>query len=97
MINKRIPAECFPVGNFIEDELKARGWSHEDLAREMGNLPVSVVDEIISGEIRIDFMISLTLSHAFGDVYGIFYWLKLDMIYQQHLKNLPSEAFPDIL
>lgn len=33
--NARIPAEVFPPGVFIADELEARGWSVEDLARRM--------------------------------------------------------------
>lgn len=30
------PAECFPPGEFILDEIEARGWTEEDLAYRMG-------------------------------------------------------------
>lgn len=29
------PAECFPLGHFIAEELEARGWSERHLAEQM--------------------------------------------------------------
>ena len=36
MSETRIPAETYPVGTFIAEELAARGWSVRDLAERMG-------------------------------------------------------------
>ena len=33
----RVPAQCFPVGEFIADEMAARGWTIYDVARRMGD------------------------------------------------------------
>lgn len=30
------PAECFPLGHFIAEELEARGWTVQELAERMG-------------------------------------------------------------
>jgi HTH-type transcriptional regulator/antitoxin HigA len=35
-MTERIPAEAFPPGEFIADEMQARGWTHEDVAARMG-------------------------------------------------------------
>lgn len=32
-----VPAEVFPPGEFIEDEMKARGWDETEVARRMGD------------------------------------------------------------
>ena len=32
MVDALIPAEVFPPGDFIKDELEARGWTQSDLA-----------------------------------------------------------------
>lgn len=36
-MSERVPAECFPVGQFIGDEMQARGWSSHDMAARMGD------------------------------------------------------------
>ena len=41
-------AELFPVGEFLVEELAARGWSVEESARFMG-LPMELVPGIIFG------------------------------------------------
>lgn len=35
-IAEHVPAEVFPLGDYIEEELAARGWSVEELAHRMG-------------------------------------------------------------
>ena len=42
-------AEAFPVGEYIEEELEARGWSQADFA-DILKRPAQFVSEIISGK-----------------------------------------------
>ena len=49
MATKRRPiAEVFPPGDFIREELEARGWTQTDLATILGR-PFQVVNAIING------------------------------------------------
>ena len=45
----RRPAEVFPPGDYLRDELDARGWTQLDLA-EILDRPPRVVNEIVSGK-----------------------------------------------
>ena len=45
---RRHIAEAFPPGDFIREELEARGWTQEDLARIL-NRPYQTVNAIING------------------------------------------------
>jgi len=51
MLN-RVPAEIFPPGEFIREELEARGWTQGDLAHIMGR-PLRLVNELIAGKKQI--------------------------------------------
>ncbi len=46
--NRRRIAEAFPPGDFIREELEARGWTQEDLARIL-NRPYQTVNAIVNG------------------------------------------------
>jgi HTH-type transcriptional regulator/antitoxin HigA len=48
MADRKI-AEVFPPGEFIKEELEARGWSQVDLAEIIGRQP-NVVNEIVMGK-----------------------------------------------
>lgn len=45
----RKPAEVFPPGAYIKDELDARGWSQAEFAETLGR-PARVVSEIINAK-----------------------------------------------
>jgi len=75
-------AEAFPPGEFIRDELEARGWTQEDLARILGR-PLGAVNEIIQGKKRIMPETALGLSEAFGTSPDL--WLNLETAYQLSL------------
>jgi len=45
----RRPAESFPPGEFLREELEERGWTQADLAEIMGRSPL-LVNEIITGK-----------------------------------------------
>lgn len=76
----RIPAEVFPPGEFIREELDARGWTQGDLAQIMGR-PVQVVNELIAGKKQITPETAMGLSKAFGDDDAL-YWMNLDSVYR---------------
>lgn len=58
-------AQTFPVGEFIDDERRARGWSYADLAKALG-IPVRGVHELIDGRGRVTANIAERLGRAFG-------------------------------
>ncbi len=42
-------AEIFPPGEFLREELEARGWSQTELAEIIGR-PVRLINELIAGK-----------------------------------------------
>jgi len=79
MGNTRRPAEVFPVGEFIRDELEERGWSQGDLAAVMDR-PVKTVNELIGGKRRLDPVLADSLGAAFGTSPD--FWIRLDAAFQ---------------
>jgi len=45
----RVPAEAFPPGEFLKDELEARGWTQEEFAAIIGR-PTTLVNQIVLGK-----------------------------------------------
>lgn len=76
----RIPAEVFPPGEFIREELEARGWTQGDLA-EIMNRPLRLVNELVAGKKQITPDTARGLAKAFGDDDPL-YWMNLDSIYR---------------
>lgn len=76
----RTPAEVFPPGDFIRDELDARGWTQDDLATIMGR-PLQFVNELVGGKKQITPETALGLAKAFGDDDAL-YWMNLDNVYR---------------
>jgi HTH-type transcriptional regulator / antitoxin HigA len=76
----RVPAETFTPGEFIRDELEARGWTQADLAQIMGR-PLRLVNELIAGKKQITPDTARGLSQAFGDDDPL-YWMNLDSAYR---------------
>lgn len=79
MLN-RVPAEIFPPGEFIREELGARGWTQGDLAQIMGR-PLRVVNELVAGKKQITPETARGLAEAFGDSDPL-YWMNLDSAYR---------------
>ncbi len=69
----------FAPGEFIREELEARGWTQEDLARILGR-PLTAVSEIIMGKRSITTQTARELSEAFGT--SAEFWLNLESAYQ---------------
>ena len=78
-MSKQVPAEVFPPGEFIREELEARGWTQEDLAQIMGR-PVRLVNELVNAKKQITPDTALGLADAFGT--DALYWMNLDSAYR---------------
>jgi HTH-type transcriptional regulator / antitoxin HigA len=76
----RIPAEVFPPGEFIREELEARGWTQGDLAQIMDR-PLRLVNELVAGKKQITPETARGLAVAFGDNDPL-YWMNLDSAYR---------------
>lgn len=75
----RVPAEVFPPGEFLREELEARGWSQQELADILDRSP-RLVSEIISGKRAVTPETAKGLSDAFGT--SPEYWMNLESQYQ---------------
>jgi HTH-type transcriptional regulator / antitoxin HigA len=75
----RRPAEVFPPGNTIREELDARGWTQGDLGEILGR-PLQLVNEIIGGNRAITPETARGLGEAFGT--GPEFWMNLETSYQ---------------
>lgn len=73
------PAEGFAPGEYLQDEIDARGWSQLDLAAILGMTPVHVND-LIKGRRPFTPEIAKALGAAFGTTAQ--YWLNLQSAYQ---------------
>ncbi|NOZ79260.1 MAG: HigA family addiction module antidote protein, partial [Acidobacteria bacterium] len=80
--NRIIPARNIPPGTIIKDELEARGWTQEDLARIMGR-PAQVISEIVSAKKQITPETALGLAAAFGTSAEM--WLTMEAAYRLRL------------
>lgn len=75
---ERIPAEVFPPGEFLADELEARGWTQSEFA-DIIRRPIKVVNEIIAGKKAITTDTAREFSAAFGT--SPQYWMNLQTAY----------------
>jgi HTH-type transcriptional regulator / antitoxin HigA len=78
-VNSRVPAEVFPPGEFLADELEARGWTQTQFA-EIIKRPQKLVNDIvlskraITPETATDFAAALGTSAQF--------WMNLESAWQ---------------
>lgn len=80
----------FPPGEFIREELRARGWTQSDLANILGR-PVQAVNEIIKGKKTVTPETALGLAAAFGTSAEV--WLNLENTYRLSLvKSDPHDV-----
>ena len=84
-----VPAEVFPPGEFLREELEARGWTQNDLARVIGR-PLQTVNQIVNGRKRITAETAKELGLAFGT--GPEVWLNLENTYQLDQTPEPDRA-----
>ena len=74
-------AEVFPPGEYIQEELEARGWLQSDLVSILG-VDKKTVSDIIGGKRSITPEMAVLIGEAFGT--GPEVWLNLDNAYRLH-------------
>ncbi|MDC8770941.1 HigA family addiction module antitoxin [Roseateles albus] len=78
-MNARVPAEVFPPGEFLREELEARDWSQKELA-DILDRPPRLISELIAGKRAITPETAKGLAEAFGTSPD--YWMNLESQYQ---------------
>ena len=73
------PAEAFPPGDFLKEELEERGWTQHDLAAIMGK-HVRTVNELVVGKRSVTPETAKSLAAALGTTAQ--FWLNLDSTYK---------------
>jgi len=73
------PAEVFPPGEILREELEARGWSQLDFAEIIGKSP-RLISEVISGKRAITPETAHALAEALGT--SADFWMKLESAYR---------------
>jgi len=63
--HNRAPAEVFPPGEFLREELEARGWSEKDFAERSG-IALAIVKEILLSKCAITPDIARAIGEALG-------------------------------
>ncbi len=74
------PDTAIPPGEYLAEEIQARGISREELARRMGR-PVNAVNEIINGRKAITADTALQLEAGMPEIPARF-WLNIETDYQ---------------
>ncbi len=88
-MEERRPAEVFPPGDFVKEELEERGWSQNDLAVIVGRSPKEISD-IVLGKRPVSPEIARELSAAFGTSAEL--WLNLESTYRLWRHASANEA-----
>ncbi len=78
-MNTHTPAEVFPPGEFLKDELEARNWTQVEFAEIIGK-DARLVNEVLSGKRAITPETAIVLSEALGTTPDL--WLRLEAQYQ---------------
>jgi HTH-type transcriptional regulator/antitoxin HigA len=85
---ERVPAEVFPPGEFLRDELEARGWTQTEFAEILGR-PVRLVNEILVGKRGITPQTAQEIAAALGTTPEL--WLNLETAYRLWRAGPPPE------
>jgi HTH-type transcriptional regulator/antitoxin HigA len=83
------PAEVFHPGEYLRDELAARGWTQGDLARVIDR-PLSAINEIINGKKRMTAETAKAVGLAMGT--GPELWVNLQTAYDLFHASEPDPA-----
>ncbi len=87
-MDERKFADIFPPGEFIKEELEARGWTQDDLAEILGR-PLRAINDIVNAKRGITPDTARGLGEAFGTTAQL--WMNLESSYRLSLeKNRPE-------
>jgi HTH-type transcriptional regulator/antitoxin HigA len=81
--------QAFPPGEYLADELNARGWSQADLAKILDR-PFQHVNLLINGKRRMNAEIASELAAAFGTSAEV--WLNLQAAWDAYNAPTPARA-----
>jgi len=87
-----VEVQGFPPGDFIKEELEARGWNQSYLAEIMAR-PYQAISEIISGEKEITPETAIELGKAFGTSAEL--WIGLEADYRLFLASQADQKKED--
>lgn len=87
-MNARVPAEVFPPGEFLREEIEARAWTQQELA-DILDRPPRLVSELIAGKRAITPETAKGLADAFGTSPD--YWMNLESQYQLSKVKSPND------
>lgn len=87
------PAEAFPAGEYLRDELEERGWTVTEFAEILAR-PVQVVSEILNGKKEITTETAVAIADALGTTPEL--WLNLQTNYRlyEQRKRRSTVAMP---
>ena len=74
------PDVAIAPGEFLSEEIEARGFSQKELAKRMGR-PMNTINEIINGKKAITVETALQLEEVMPEIPARF-WLNLETDYQ---------------
>jgi HTH-type transcriptional regulator/antitoxin HigA len=83
-MSERVPAEVFPPGEYLKDELDAREWTQAEFAEIIGR-STRLINEIIAGKRAITPVTAKEIGAAL-DTSPLF-WLNLETAYQLNSKK----------
>lgn len=86
-MNNRTPAQVLPPGEFIKEEMEARGWTQEELAAVMGR-PRRMVGDLLAGDKILTPETACDLGAAFGT--GPEVWMNLETAFRLSLVKRES-------
>ena len=82
------PAEAFPPGEYLRDELEDRGWTFTEFAEIVG-WPVEAVSEVLDAEKAVTPATARSLSEALGTSAEL--WLNLQISYRLHQRRSATD------
>lgn len=83
------PAEVFPAGEYLRDELEERGWTISEFAEIIGR-PIQAVSEILNGKKEITTETACAFADALGTTPEL--WLNLQTNFRLHEARSASEG-----
>jgi HTH-type transcriptional regulator/antitoxin HigA len=84
-MTNRTPAEVFPPGEFLADELEARGWTQTEFAEIIGR-PQKLVNDVVLGKRAITPETATDFAEALGTTPQ--FWMNLESAWQ--LSKVPA-------